>query len=222
VTAAHALRLHEELLLLGLHERTGKLAPRTGYATAGGVLAELLLGGRIEVSGKRAIVDAAGRGSAGDPVLGAALARIRAAGRRAALATWVGRLGRDRGLLHRVARGLVARGVLRAEETRILGVFRSRRYPERDPAPELDVLDRIEGALETVPADLDERTAELVALAYHAGLLRVVYGRAWQKANLRAIRERIELCEVGDAARRAIAAVNAAVAAAVAAGGASG
>ena len=209
------LHLHEELLLLGLHERTGKLAASTGYAMAGGMLAELLLAGCIELDGKRALVDAVAGGSLGEPLLDSVLDRIATAKRRAALTTWVGRLGRDRDLLHETAEGLCERGILRAEEVR-LPLFRPiRRYPERDPAPELAVLDRLEGALEADPTEVGERDETLVALAYHAGVLKELYGRAWLKRNRRAIERLTELCEVGEATRDAIAAVTRAVLAAV-------
>jgi len=62
-----------------------------------------------------------------------------------------------------VLAGLAARGLLRAEEGKVLGIFSTTRWPAGDSAHELQVRELVTGALVhgTTP---DQRTAALIAL----------------------------------------------------------
>lgn len=214
MTDAPPLRLHEEVLLLGLHAATGELVVRmTPYAMAGGILAELLLAGRVRLtSGRRALVEVVAHDPLEDEVLERSLERIATAHRRASLPTWIARLGAARTLVPETARNLAARGILHEDERRVLGLFPARRFPERDPGPERALVERIERVIVDGERG-DERTLALIALAYHGGALAVLFGQPTLSDLRRRIEESIELEEVGTATRDAIWAVHAAMAA---------
>lgn len=221
------LLLHHELLLLALCDRKGTLAfgQLVHLGLGGALLTELLLAGKVEVvkeGGRRAkeFVEVRDRAPTGDPILDAALARIRDAKRRASPAATVSRLGGMKNLRHDVARELCRRGVLRAAEDQVLRLFRRRVYPTLDPGPERELVGRIRGVLEEGRPP-DQRTAAILALADATGTLRALYDRRALRGLKPRLKE-VEKVDVGGrAARQAIAAAQAAVAAAVAAAAAS-
>ena len=130
MVARRALHLYEEILLLALRDRRGTVHPAVHYrhALAGAVVAELLLDGRAAVESKRRkqFLRLDDRSPAHDPLIDACLEKIGGARRRATLQTWVGRLAGIGAMKHRAARGLCRRGILRAEEDRVLLLFRRR------------------------------------------------------------------------------------------------
>ena len=207
------LHLHEELLLLGLHDAKGKLtAGMTKYAMAGGILAELLLEQRIEIEpGKRMIVEVLSDDPVANDVVDDALFRMASAKRRAALSTWVGRIAGTKKLVARTADGLCKRRILREEDARVLLLFKTKRWPTRDAGPEHEVVERIERTLSTSSLDVDERTLALVALSYRADLLRAAFRRDWLKLHKGRVENLIRSSEVGDAVRSAIEAAQAAM-----------
>ena len=88
------LLLHEEVMLLALHDDKGTIVgDYYAYAVGGAVLAELLLGGRIRIdeSRKKKMVTLANFESFGDPIVDECLHRIADAMRRASAQTWVQR-----------------------------------------------------------------------------------------------------------------------------------
>jgi Golgi phosphoprotein 3 (GPP34) len=60
---------------------------------------------------------------------------------------------------------LAARGVLRAERRRVLGVFSTRSWPAQDPSRKAEVRQQVTQALAGTAAP-DERTAALIALLH--------------------------------------------------------
>lgn len=134
----------EDLLLLLTDDATGKVVTdgtATPLVLAGGVLVELAMSGRVRVAGpgeavrqgRVVVVDAS---PTGDDVLDEALRRI--AGSAPAKAhTVLDRLGKR--LRHALLDRLVQRGVLRAEEGRVLGIFPADRWPTVDGRREADV-----------------------------------------------------------------------------------
>ncbi|WP_328972781.1 GOLPH3/VPS74 family protein [Streptomyces sp. NBC_00239] len=152
-------------MLLATDDASGAVRHRTqvGWATAGGLLIDLVLAGRIRVSERYlSLLDTT---PTGDALLD---------GRMGLIGEWrgertVGRvtewLGRDRSKALEAAVGsLCDRGILAAGR-RILGVVPVRRYPEADGAPERE----LRGRPRTVVLDgarPDERTAPLIALIH--------------------------------------------------------
>jgi len=217
------LTLHEEILLLAFRDKAGTLAAeetKFQHALGGAILAELLLAGRagIEESRRRKFVVPRDPRPLGEPVLDEALAKLRDARRRASLKTWVTRFRGMKNLRHRVARQLCRRGVLRADEDKVLFLFTRKIYPELDPRPERALVERLRRAIFTDAADVDARTAVLVALADKTGLLKNVFDRKElkaRKARLKSIAAGEAVGEVGEAAKAAAEAMQAAILVAV-------
>ena len=88
------LHLHEEVVLLALKDEKGTFYARNYLpAVAGAMMAKLLLTGRITIEGKRKLVNLIDAKPFGDPLLDEVLDRMREAKRRAALSTWIQRIG---------------------------------------------------------------------------------------------------------------------------------
>lgn len=220
MTMKNNLYLHEEIMLLTLRDEEGTIAQAGSmyqYAIGAAVLAELLLSQHITVdqSGKRKLVDLASSAPPGDPLLDHCLEKITAAKRRAALQTWVSRFASVKNLKHRVARQLCKRGILRADEDKVLLLFTRKIYPEVNPEPERELIERLKQAIFTEAADVDPRTVVLVSLANAAGLLKVPFEKKQLKARKRRIEQIVNGEITGKAAQEAIQAMQAAVMVAV-------
>ncbi len=128
---------------------------------------------------------------------------------------WVAKVAGKGKLKTEAAGRLVAAGVLRQEEAKVLGIFPTTHYPARNPGPEREVRQRLYRAICTDTHDVDARTIVLVALADAGGLLK----RVIEKPRLKERKERIKAITSGHAVRavtqEAIDAVHAAVMVAV-------
>ena len=215
------LRLPEEILLLALKDEDGTTYSATSwpYAAAGAALAELLLEERLrldERKGKKILV-VANRNPIGDPVVDQVLEKIANAKKSADMTTWLGRVAGMKDLKHQIAEQLALRGVLQVDTHKVMLIFSQRIYPELDPAPELEIMHRVEHAVFSDESSLDTRTAILVSLAHVSGILNPVFGKkriAERKERLDKIAEDRPSAE---AARAAIEATRAAMAAIMAA-----
>ena len=213
------LPLQEEITLLALRDREGTIASSTTYpyAVGGAVLAELLLSGRVAVDEerKKKYPRVVSREPLGDPVIDECLERVANAKKRATLQTWVTRFAGVKNLKHRVAGELCRRGILRTEEDKILLIFSRKIYPEVDPRPEHEIVERLRQAIFTDSRNVDVRTVVLLSLARAADLLKGNF----DKRELKTRKERIERVvngeATGKATREAIEAMQAAVMVAV-------
>jgi Golgi phosphoprotein 3 len=190
------LFLYEEIMLLALRDEQGTIA--TGFpeqVVAGAILAELLLEGRIAVEDTRKkLVNVLDSKPTGDPIIDECLEKMSTAKRRASLQTWVSRLAGTKNLRHKAAQQLCDRRILRADEDKILFVFKRRIYPEIDPMPEKKIIDRLRDAIYNDHAKLDPRTVVLISLANGSDMLRQTFGRKEIKAR----KKRIEQIENGE------------------------
>ncbi|MFF3069687.1 GPP34 family phosphoprotein [Kitasatospora sp. NPDC057904] len=169
----------EELMLLSLDDESGvaKEAASAGWAVAGGILADLVLAGRVTVDdGRLAVAD---RTPTGDPLLDGRLDRLaewaerKGAGRGAGKAS--GWLTTDRPTAVRDAvQRLCERGLVTEERHRALGIFPVRRYPEADPTVERELRERLAAAV-LRGEDPDARTATLIALIHATRLHRLAF-----------------------------------------------
>ena len=116
------LRLYEEILLLALHDKTGKLIgnfPKMGLAAAG--MAELVFSERIDLAPpKNRLVDLLSSDATGDPLLDGILDRIAQAKRRAKLESWVSKISKIGDLQNLAAQQLINDGVITVEQKSIL------------------------------------------------------------------------------------------------------
>jgi len=220
------LGLHEEILLLSLRAR-GTMEPvHFRFPIAAALIAELSLEGRIRIdeSGKRPLVELVDPSHHDDPVMNECIVRLREAKRRAQLTVWVQRFSGMPSLVHGVAKRLCRLGILRAEERQVLLLFKRKIYPEVDPEPERELVERLRAAIFTDAAGVDPRTVLLVSLASSAQILP----RLFDRKDLKRRKPRIEALVngelLGKAAKEAIAAaqmvvMSAAILPAIIAGG---
>ena len=147
----------------------------------------------------------------GNEVLDECLAKVASAKRRGRLSSWVEKFGNLRRLHHRVASSLVAKGVLREDEGRVLFLFKRRVYPQLDADCERAILARIEAAIFGDEGPVDPRTAVLIAIGQHSGLLKTNLDRKQLKLRRARIQAIAKGDAVGDATKQAIDAVQAAI-----------
>lgn len=211
------LHLHEELMLLALHDTKGTfLGAHTSIGLGGAITAELLLQERIRIDESRRwrkLVEIGDSRRTEDSILNECLKRVRSAKRRASIQTWISRFSSMSKLRHRVAGRLCERGILKVDEKQLLVLFRQRIYPEIDPGPEQEIIERLRTAIFSDDREVEPRTVVLTALAHAVGLLNPTFGRG----ELRPRKQRLKNLVKGDVIGRATAgAVEAAQAAVMA------
>ena len=215
MTTQNNLFLHEEIMLLALRDEKGTIVPGTmfQYAIGAAVLAELLLNQRIAVdqSSRRKLVDLVSSTPLGDPLLDQCLEKITTAKRRAALQTWVSRFIAVKNLKHLIAQRLCRRGILRADEDKVLLIFTRKIYPEVNPEPERELIERLRQAIFTDASDIDPRTIVLASLANSTSILNIVFDKKMLKARKARIKQIVNGEITGKAAQEAIQAMQAAV-----------
>ena len=211
----NTLFLHEEILLLALRDEEGTIASGTmyQYAIGAALLAELLLSKRIEVeqSGKRKLVNPIVSTPLGYPLIDECLEKIFVAKRRAVLQTWVSRFAGIKNLKNRVAQQLCRRGVLRADEDKVLLFFTRKIYPEINPEPERELIARLRYAVLTDTDDIEPRTVVLLSLASSTGLLKMAFNKKELKERKVRIKQIVNGEITGKAVTEAIQAMQAAV-----------
>ena len=204
----NTLFLHEEILLLALRDEEGTIASGTmyQYAIGAALLAELLLSKRIEVeqSGKRKLVNLISTSPLGEPLIDQCLEKVGNAKRRAVLQTWVSRFAGVKNLKYRMAQQLCKRGILRADEDKVLLLFTRKIYPEVNPGPERELIRRLEHAIFTEARDVDTRTVVLLSLANSTGLLKIVFDKKKLKGRKVRIKQIVDGEITGKAATEAI------------------
>jgi hypothetical protein len=148
---AAELSLPQAFLLLATKDKDGTpevpvFALRT--TLAGAILAELDLIGAIGLQGKH--VRATGAAPPTD--FQHELELIRGKSRPHTPKQWVSML-EGRAEVQRVYEGMASRGIVEPIGGKHLGLFKSRRYPEKDHGPEAALLRKIEAALSGAPAE---------------------------------------------------------------------
>jgi hypothetical protein len=211
------LHLYEEIALLSLRDQKGTfLTERIDFLVSGAVLAELILDGFMTIaeSGKK-LCELKASPKINDTVLNECVREIHASTRQRSLKDWIKRLSRIKQLRHKVAIQVCKRKILRADEKTILLIFASKVYPEVNPEPETQILERLQSAIFSSDTDIDPRTAVLIALANACNLLDKPFG----KRELRKAKTRIKNITngslVGQATQDVIAACEAAALAAI-------
>jgi len=210
------LHLYEEVLLLALRDKEGTIFFRTHYkfALGGALLSELILKERVKLTGKskNKFVEIVSPKKTGDILLDECLKRIATAKRRARIQTWINRFSSIRNLRNRIAKQLCRKKILKLEESKVLFFFTQRKYPEINPKPEREITDRISEAIFTNTSEIEPRTIILVSIANETGLLKVNF----DKKELKSKKDRIKSITsgelIGEAAKHAIQAVQAAIA----------
>lgn len=140
------ITLVEEIVLLALDDRTGAPLPlpvgALDFGLAGAVIADLALAGKVDTDEKRLVI--LDRAPAGDPLLDPWLALMAAESTTHPTAHWLGVLAeRHREIEPPALERLIARGILRREQMKILWVIGLRRYPTVDGTERTEVRTRL-------------------------------------------------------------------------------
>ncbi|MDP9983980.1 hypothetical protein J2W14_003403 [Pseudarthrobacter oxydans] len=148
---AGELSLPQAFLLLATNDKDGShevpvFALRT--TVAGAILAELDLLGAIELQGKHVRAT----GAVPNTDFQRELELIRGKSRPHTPKSWVSML-EGRAEVQRVYERMATLGILEPVGERRLGLFKSRRYPEKDHGPEAALLEKIEAALSGAPPE---------------------------------------------------------------------
>ncbi|NDE84762.1 MAG: GPP34 family phosphoprotein [Verrucomicrobia bacterium] len=203
----------EEIVLLALDDKSGKfvdLPPLAlDQALAGAALLELAFQNRIDTDLKHlTLVDAK---PLGDNLLDPILKEIVDAKDKKDAKYWVGILSSDGDRLRKAALAkLVARGILKKEEKKILWVIPGRRYPMINDQEEREVRARIRSVVTggEIPSPRD---VVLISLASACQLLRTIYSDAELLQNSRRIAEVSKMDLIGQAVSKSVAEVQEAV-----------
>src|SRR5690348_16212113 len=204
----------EDLLLLLYDDRTGKPitgSPGLDFALAGAVLIELTLQQKLDVTakGRLQVLDGA---PTGDPILDERLSYI------------VNRPGKkpkdqikplSKHLRDQLLTRLAQKGVLEADQGKLLGLFPVTRWPAKDARHELEVRTQLESVLTNGLAP-DQRTAALIALLSALNVVPKVITDAVDKRELKQRAKEIADSDWAAAAvKKAVAEMQAAVTAAI-------
>ena len=197
------LFLYEEIMLLALKDEEGTIASGTmyNYAVGGAIMAELLLSQSIAVdqSKRRKLVSVVSPQLLSDSLIDEWLMKMSSAKRRKTLQDWVSRIANTKDLKHRIALQLCQRGILKMDENTILLLFTQRIYPDINPEPEREIINRLHSTIFTDTDDIDARTIVLLSLAKSANILPIIFG----KKEIRQRKKRIEQIVNGDIAGKA-------------------
>lgn len=225
MTSSQQLSVAEELVLLCWHDEKGKPVHTSTFRMllAGALVIDLALAELVSVD-DGALVAADGA-SASDALHADLLDRIRRDDKPRKVSKWMHRWSSDKALRQAVFERLVQRGVLRAEEQRVLGLFAVTRHPVADLELAQSVRQRV-GAVLVAEEDPTPRDAAIAGLAATAGapLVKQLVDKPHRKDALkrgkRLAKEGVS-ADVADAVQQAQAAAMAAVTAAAAASAAS-
>lgn len=206
----------EDLLLLATDDTTGKSTVPSMYrdpALAGAVLMELVVAGRVQLQGekKAAEVVVTDTTPLGNAVLDAALQSLAEKGPLKSVSA-IRRLAK--GLPGRLHDELEARGILRREDGKVLGIFSTTRWPAEDSQYESGVRAQVADVL-LKGTEPDGRTAAIISVLTAADLLSTVV----QKPDLKAAKARGKEISEGnwasDGVRKVVQETQAAIMAAV-------
>ncbi|WP_155370069.1 GOLPH3/VPS74 family protein [Catellatospora vulcania] len=168
------LSLAEQLVLLSYDDVTGRaLVPinHLDCGIEGAVLLSLANAGRIAI--RRGHVEVVDHTLTGDPSQDAALMEISDDAKGHAPDWWIYHLASPHHR-QRLLDNLVAKGVLRHEDHRVVGVFHRPRYPLADQAVKKELVDRLRNVVNRI-AEPDRDSVSLLALTHTMMLDRHYY-----------------------------------------------
>ena len=207
------LFLYEELLLLAIKDEEGTFEGGfLEHVIAAAILAELLMQDRIIVGDqKKSTVTLKSTSPLGDPIVDECLEQIRNEEKSIDLKNWIYRFARIRDLRHRIARQLCERGILRADEDKILWIFTRKIYPEVNHEPEKEIIERLKAAVFGDEDDIDPRTVVLISLAKNASVLHRPFDKKEYKQRKKRIEQIVNGEVTGKATQEVIAACQTAI-----------
>jgi len=195
--SVYNLHLHEEVVMLALHETRGTL-PGTGaeaFAVSGGMLSELLLARRIRLEPvkRKVLVRVTDERLTGDHLVDECFERIRKSTKVRTVNTWISLFAQDRGRTARIINRLYMAGIMRREERSVLWLFTRHVYPLQSKEAKRRIVERLRAAV-IDGSTPDPRTRALLGLSVQSGLV----GNSFSKAELKLHKERIASLIAGD------------------------
>ncbi|MGO1511024.1 MAG: GOLPH3/VPS74 family protein [Actinomycetales bacterium] len=195
--------LAEDLTLLLLDDDSGRFTTHSSRhaALGGALLADLALGGWVEIDGptgafRREIVRPTGQPAPEHPVLADALTEVAAKDRTAKeLVTRLGRAANEP-----LLQSLVDRGILRRERDKVLGLFPSTTWPTEDVTHERERRATLTTAIETGQGS--ERDVALLSILSAIDVAHRVL--PVEGLGAREVRSRVKGMAEGDFAAKAV------------------
>jgi hypothetical protein len=165
--------LGEDIVLLAIRPG-GKLGAgeKLRFAVAGSELVRLAAERRVDVVKDR--IHVLSQASTGEALLDAALADIQRSKRPPRARDWVAR--ERRGLVHAYLDELAARGVIRADRHKALGIFNVTRWTVLDPARAAEARARLDAVARST-GPVDSAQSALGGLVHAIGLDALIYPR---------------------------------------------
>jgi golgi phosphoprotein 3 len=203
------LTLAEELLLLGLDDKSGEVllsvSTALPYGIAGAILLDLHLKNRIELTDKYVRIISTEK--TGNELLDEVLALIQVKIELEEPKFWIRNInGSVEDLVDKIINVLVSKGILKKEEKKILWIIPVDRFPTNDPLPEVHTRILIRSiVLEN--AEPSERTLALLSLIKSSNLIDELFLKDERKQATNIINEFIANEKIG----KAVADINAEV-----------
>ena len=195
------LNLMEELLLLALDDKKGKIifssSSALPYGLRGALLLELALVKKIDVVNKKLIV--IDNSPTEDPLLNNALDIIANHHKQKKVKYWVSKLkSKMKQVRQDLLSGLMDKGIIEKRDEKILWLIPTKRYPTKNPIPENKVRSRIiDIVLHNKQAD--ERSLMLISLINSCSLIKEVFAKEDRKEAKKKIKQIVEDESIGKA-----------------------
>lgn len=214
MTTSSDLALHEQLLLLALHDEKGTMQTWLfAYGAAAAILTELIDRGKVaveEVKG-HALLTVKDKTPTGQALLDDALSKIANAPKPGSVESWVASIAGTTGLHNRISEALCERGILARAEDKVLWVFSRKTYPTADAAPEKALVARLQSEL-TGTDPLTPNASVLLALGHEANILAHVFDSATLKTHRDRINDALRLDALDSGQKEVVQAALAAIA----------
>lgn len=213
------LHIYEEILLLALRDKQGTIFYDVHYpqAIAAALLAELLLIKKVEleVNGRKKFLKLADTKPTGDLLLDECLQKVSKSKRRARVENWVPRFANIPRLKSKAAQNLCKNGILKMEEHKLLFLFKHKKYPEIDPRPEKQLIEKLRKAIFGQNKTIEPETVILIAICQRTGILKHLFDKQKLREKKKWIKEIVSGNLIGEATKEAVEAMQAAIFAAV-------
>lgn len=201
------LKLYEGVMLLALNEVSGTVnGDFVNITVAASGVADLLLMKRISTDDE-GYVQVCDASSTDDWVLDRILTKIQSTSKPKKLKSWVESLGNTGDMKFLAASSLVEKGIVKAEEKKVLWLFTRRVYPQINPKPKNALRNAMRRAVFEPDLPISEQTTLLLALAKSGGLLKHVFTVSELRQHKTRIQNIVEGQLIGKAAKQAIEAI---------------
>ena len=195
------LNLMEELLLLALDDKKGKIlfssSTELPYALRGAVLLELVKEKKIDMVNKKLII--INHTPTDNPILNNALDIISNSRKERSIGHWISKLSyKMKTLRTDLLSGLIKKGILEKVDDKILWIIPTKKYPMKNSIPENEVRQRITDIVLN-NKQADERSVMLISLVNACNLIKEVFPKETRKEAKKKIKEIVKGDNVGSA-----------------------